>query len=199
MRRAVAFVLLICAPLIAAAADVSSHPLPASVTQQEMNKAVARRVFEEIFNQGKFQVAGEIYSPDFVNHGMHRDASLQEDQAAVHWEKRELPDLKMTVGPIVAEGDFVSVLWTLHGTNTAMVGWLPATGAKIEVRGITIWRIVDGRIREEWTSFDQLHVLRAVLYQLRWQLLGLACVLVILLWAAGKGLRKLRSRYSKSR
>ena len=43
-----------------------------------MNKAVARRVFDEIFNQGKFQVADEIYAKDFVNHGLHRDANLQE-------------------------------------------------------------------------------------------------------------------------
>jgi steroid delta-isomerase-like uncharacterized protein len=159
-----------------------------------MNKAVARRVFEEIFNQGKFEVADEIYAPDFVNHGMHRDASLQEDQAAVHWEKQELPDLKMTVGPMVAEGDLVSVVWILHGTNTVPVGLMPATGTKIEVRGITIWRIVDGRIREEWTAFDTLTVLRQIVGQLKWQLLGLLCVVAIVLWVAGKGIRKLRHR-----
>jgi steroid delta-isomerase-like uncharacterized protein len=196
MQRALAFIFLACAPVLAAAA-----PTPGSnpSTQQEANKAIARRVFEEIFNQGKFQVAEEIYAPDFVNHGLHRDASLQEDQAAVHWEKKELPDLKMTVGPMVAEGDQVSVLWILHGTNTVPVGWLPATGAKIEVRGITIWRIVDGRIREEWTAFDTLKVLRQIVEQLKWQLLGLLCVVVILLWAVVRGIRKLWHRHSTAK
>ena len=39
---------------------------------QARNKAVAMRVFDEIFNQGKFQVADEIYAPDFQNHGLDR-------------------------------------------------------------------------------------------------------------------------------
>src|SRR5947207_15389698 len=74
---------------VAAAADTSA--------QEAKNEAIAARVFEEIFNQGKFQVADEIYAPDFVNHGLHRDATLSEDQAAVHAEKKAFPDLKMTV------------------------------------------------------------------------------------------------------
>jgi steroid delta-isomerase-like uncharacterized protein len=173
--------------------------LTVATSQQEMNKAVARRVFEEIFNQGKFQVADEIYAPDFVNHGMHRDASLQEDQAAVHWEKQALPDLKMTVGPMVAESDLVTVVWTLHGTNTAAASPLPATGVKLELRGITIWRIVDGRIREEWTAFDSFYVIRQVLDQLKWQLIGLFCAAAILLWIMGSAVGKLWRGFASSK
>src|SRR5690348_15961118 len=53
----------------------------------------------------------------------------------------------MSVQEMVAEGDKVAVLWTFQGTHTGS-GYegLPATGTKVEVRGITIWRIVDGRI-----------------------------------------------------
>jgi len=40
----------------------------------------------------------------------------------------------------------VTVVWTIHGTNTAAASPLPATGVKLELRGITVWRIVDGRI-----------------------------------------------------
>jgi len=86
---------------------------------REKNKAVARRVFEEIFNQGKFQVADEIYSKDFVNHAVHRDVGLKEDQDAARGWKPVFPDLKMTVLREVAEGDLVTVLWTGSGTNTA--------------------------------------------------------------------------------
>ncbi len=191
MKRAIALVLLMIAPPWAAAVPPLVSLSQATVSQQEQNKAIARRVFEEIFNQGKFQVADEIYAPDFVNHGLHRNASLAEDQAAVHFEKQACPDLRITFGPMVAEGDLVSVLWIFRGTNTARVGLLPATGAKIEVRGITIWRIADGRIREELTSFDLLGILRQVLYQLRWQLLGLGCVALIFIWIAVRLFRRL--------
>jgi steroid delta-isomerase-like uncharacterized protein len=151
-------------------------------------------VFEEIFNQGNFQVANEIYARDFVNHGLHRDASLEEDQAAAQWEKRAFPDLKMTVDLMVAEGDLVTVVWRARGTNTAAASPLPATGVNIELKGITVWRIVDGRIRDEWTAFDMLRVVRQCVDQLKWKLLGLLCVVAVLLWAVGRVIRRMLFR-----
>jgi len=198
VKTPLAFLFLVIAPAWAATLAAPASPATAAA-QREQNKAVARRVFDEIFNQGKFQVADEIYANDFVNHGLHSDADLAEDQAAVRFEKQACPDLKMTIGPMVAEGDLVSVLWIFRGTNTARVGWLPATGAKIEVRGITIWRIVGGKIREEWTSYNEMRVVREVVYQLRWHLLGIVCVALILFWAAGKLLRRLFLRSSPVR
>lgn len=187
---AMVFALLVCAPAFVASAPAAARAVPVVASQQKMNKAIAGRVFEEIFNQGKFQVANEIYAPDFVNHGLHRNAGLQEDQAAVHWEKQALPDLKMTVNLMVAEGDLVTVMWRLRGTNTAAASPLPATGAKVELRGITIWRMVDGRIREEWTTFDTFEIIRQVVGQLKWELLGILCAGLILLWMAGWMVRK---------
>jgi steroid delta-isomerase-like uncharacterized protein len=178
------FLLLAIAPAWAATTPVPASVSNGAVSQQEQNKAIARRVFDEIFNQGEFQVADEIYAKDFVNHGMHHDAGLAEDQAAQRLEKQACPDLNMTVGPMVAEGDLVSVLWIARGTDTGRVGRMPATGVKIEVRGVTIWRIVDGKIREEWTSFNEMSIAREIAYQLRWQLIGLLCVVLILLWIA---------------
>ena len=194
MKRAMTFVLFILGPVWVATAPARASSSSAQISEQEQNKAIARRVFDEIFNQGKFEVADQIYAPDFVNHGLHSSADLQVDQAAVHFEKQACPDLKITYGPMVAEGDLVSVLWVFRGTNTARSGWAPATGAKIEVKGITIWRIDNGRIRDEWTSMDELTIIREVAYQLRWQLLGLACVVLILLGIAARIIRRLLFR-----
>jgi len=175
----------------AALADDRALP-PDGTSQQARNKAVAGRVFEEIFNQGKFRVADEIYASDFVNHGLHRNFDLQEDQAAVHAEKKAFPDLKITVDLTVAEGDLVTVVWTFRGTNTAAGYRLPPTGARIELRGITVWRIVDGKIREEWTSFDELQAARQFTTQLKWPLLGLLAAAVILVWILCRVVLKLR-------
>jgi steroid delta-isomerase-like uncharacterized protein len=127
---------------------------------QTNNKAIARRVFDEIFNQGKFEAADQIYSKDFVNHGLTRDVSLKEDQDAARGWKLAFPDLKMTVVQEIAEGDLVTVLWTGTGTNTGLGNGLPATGKSGKIRGITIWRIVNGKIVEEWSEFDQLTIMK---------------------------------------
>lgn len=165
----------------------------AESSQEATNKVIAARVFEEIFNQGKFQVADEIYAKDFLNHGLRRNFDLQEDQAAVHAEKKAFPDLKMSVILMAAEGDLVTAVWVFRGTHTgAGYDGLPPTGVKLELRGITVWRIVDGKIREEWTSFDLLQAARQFVSQLKWQLIGLLAVAVILGWGLCGIIRRLR-------
>lgn len=61
---------------------------------------------------------------------------------------------------MVAEDDLVTVIWTAVGTNTGQGNGLPATGTEVEGRGITVWRIVDGKIRDEWSAFDMLRVMQ---------------------------------------
>jgi steroid delta-isomerase-like uncharacterized protein len=168
-------------------------------TTEARNKAIATRVFEEIFNQGRFEVANEIYSPDFQNHGLHRAVDLKTDQDAVHAEKQAFPDLQLQVERLIAEGDWVTALWTFRGTHTAGgYAGLPATGTPIEMRGITIWRIVDGKIRDEWSSFDELGAYSQVVHHVQgklWIALGAFLLLVVaaerLLWVGCKWLVKL--------
>jgi steroid delta-isomerase-like uncharacterized protein len=129
-------------------------PAPTRAETTEQRKAVARRVFDEIFNQGRFEVAAQIYAPDFVNHGLQRDFNLKEDQEAARGWKAAAPDLHTEIRKILADGEYVTVLWYAEGTNTGTGNGLPATGKKMGTTGITIWRIADGRIREEWSQFD---------------------------------------------
>lgn len=189
--------------LSGATQEVADTPPPLGVaSEQDRNKAVARRVFDEIFNQGKFDVADEIYAPDFVNHGDKRDVGLREDQEAVHQEKAAFPDLKMSIELMVAEADLVTVLWTFRATHTAGgYGGLPATGTPIQMRGITIWRIVDGTIREEWTEFDELGAYAQIVNHVQvklWIGLGVFLVLIVaaerFLWIGCQALLRLFRR-----
>jgi steroid delta-isomerase-like uncharacterized protein len=184
------------ATLLAFSALASFVAAQSDPTTETRNKAIAARVFEEIFNQGRFEVANEIYSPDFQNHGLHKVYDLKTDQEAVHAEKKAFPDLRMQVERLIAEGDWVTALWTFRGTHTGGgYGGLPATGTPIEMRGITIWRIVDGKIRDEWSSFDELGAYSQVVHHVQaklWLAFGVILLLIVaterLLWAGSKRL-----------
>lgn len=128
----------------------------------EVNKEVARRFFAEILNQGRFEVAGELYAPDFRN---GTNTAEDDMQAARGW-LQAFPDLRFDVELLVAEGDHVSVFWRFRGTNTGTGNGLPASGRGVDTRGVTIWKIVDGRLKEEWTVMNEASVRRQ---------LGLGC------------------------
>jgi steroid delta-isomerase-like uncharacterized protein len=127
---------------------------------QDENKALAKRAFEELLSKGRFELAEQLYAKDFVNHGIHRDISLAEDQAALKGWHQAFPDLSIAPEKLLADGDLVAVYWIARGTNTGAGNGLPATGKKVEQSGITIWRIVDGKIKEEWSAFDQLSMMK---------------------------------------
>jgi steroid delta-isomerase-like uncharacterized protein len=127
---------------------------------QEQNKALAKRAFEELLSKGKFELAEQLYAKDFVNHGIHRDISFGEDQAALKGWHQAFPDLTIVPEKLIAEGDLVTIYWIARGTNTGAGNGLPATGKKAEQSGITIWRITNGKIKEEWSAFDQLSLMQ---------------------------------------
>ena len=75
-----------------------------------------------------------------------------------------LPDARAQVEHVCAipyggEGLDLAIRWTLDGTHTGWGLHVPPTGRAVHILGITHWRVVDGRVAEEWTVFDELAVL----------------------------------------
>ncbi len=136
-----------------------------ATAEEERNTAVIRRNYEEIWNQGKYEVAEEIVSPDFHDHpptrffdiGRVGPASLQE---AAGKFRRAFSDFHDTSEIIVAEGDKVAYLGTISGTSDGELFGFPPTGKPMQVRGINFFRLEDGMIIERWGQFDVLTMMQ---------------------------------------
>jgi steroid delta-isomerase-like uncharacterized protein len=123
----------------------------------EANKAVSRRLMEEVWGQGNVDVLDEIMTEDVVDHGAAdpsggRDAIKQ----AVTMIRRAFPDLHPVEIDFIAEGDKVVRRWTIAGTHEGDFLGLAPTGRPVRVTGINVDRIVDGQIVEYWHNFDML-------------------------------------------
>ena len=129
----------------------------------EENKAVSRRVAQEIFNGGNLDLADELYAPDYVLH----DPSLPEDLHGPEGIKQYAamslgasPDARVTVEDQVAEGDKVVSRWTATGTHTGDLMGMSPTGRRIEISGITINRFSGGKIAEDWYQSEDLGMMQ---------------------------------------
>jgi steroid delta-isomerase-like uncharacterized protein len=129
----------------------------------ESNKALSRRLLEEAFNVGNIDVIDELVTTDFVNH----DAALPEPmvgpdaaKATISGYRTAFPDLRITIEEQIADDQGVATRWSAKGTHEGDLMGMAPTGKQATVTGITIDRIVDGRIAESWTNWDTLGMLQ---------------------------------------
>lgn len=78
-----------------------------------------------------------------------------------------VPDLIVTVDhiadvPYLGDARDIAVRWSLAGTHSGdgIIG--PASGAPVFLMGVSHWRVINGRVREEWTVFDELAALQQI-------------------------------------
>ena len=133
---------------------------PPKGSEIERNKAVAHRVFDEILNGGRYGLFDELYSKDFVKHVDRRLATLAQEIEDAKGMRIASSDLVMSVDAMIAEGDMVAILYTGRGTNTGPFQGMPPTGRKLEISGMTLYRFSNGRIAEEWATYNMLEILR---------------------------------------
>lgn len=105
----------------------------------EENKAVVRRVFEDVFNNGKLDVLDEIFATSYGSARVITPERASENVDAKQLIARyraAFPDAHFTIEDMVAEGDKVVVLWTIRGTHKEKFLITPLYGkAKYSSRG----------------------------------------------------------------
>lgn len=127
----------------------------------EENKQIIRRVFEEFTNQQKVDLAEELFSADFLDHGAPPERSgIPGVKESMRLMVVAFPDLHYTIEDIRAEGDRVHVRGTIGGTHLGSYQGGPPTGKRVEWTGMDDFRIENGKIVERWTQRDNISKLR---------------------------------------
>ncbi len=132
-------------------------------TMTERNKAMALRWSEELWSKGHLEVADEIIAPDYVRHDPGDPFPAQgpgDVKRIVGMLRSMLPDLRISVEAVIAEGDYVVSRYTATATDTVGYLGMPPTGKSIRTPAIQIFRFSNGKIVESWAVRDDLGTLR---------------------------------------
>jgi steroid delta-isomerase-like uncharacterized protein len=128
----------------------------------DVNKEIVRRLGVEPW-EGNTGVIDELVATDYVGH----DPSQPEDQRGPEAIREFIatyltafPDGRITIDEQLAEGELVATRWTGRGTQEGELMGIPPTGKKVTVAGITISRVKNGKVAEEWTNWDTLGMLQ---------------------------------------
>jgi steroid delta-isomerase-like uncharacterized protein len=129
----------------------------------EHNKAIVRRLFAELWNNGKLSVADEIFTPNYEHHDSStpdfgRGPDSEKKRATLY--RTAFPDLHLTIEDVIAEGETVMTRWSCRGTHKGDLNGIAPTGKQITLYGVTVARISNGKMAEGFVSWDALGLMQ---------------------------------------
>lgn len=123
------------------------------------NEALIRRWFEEVWNQGRADAVNEMLAEDGIVHGLSDESGQPLQGPAAFREfhsafRDAFPDIQVIVEDTVSEGDKLAARCSVRGKHTGAGLGFAASNAQMDITGMAIVRIRDGKIVEAWNNFD---------------------------------------------
>ena len=128
----------------------------------EDNKAIVRR-FWGVWEEGNIGLVDDLLSPDNVNHSpgsTDQPEGPEGVRAVVTMFRSGMPDLRVIIEDMIAQGDKVAVRYTLEGTHEGELVGVPPTGQRLSIKSISVEQVSDGKIREHWRITDSLDMMQ---------------------------------------
>ena len=135
---------------------------PSPSDQLQANKDLVHR-FTESLNTTDWDALDKSLTEDFRRHCQATPGveinSREEFKKLQESFLVSMPDQRVTLEMLIAEGDMVAAYATYSGRHTGPMGEFPATGKSVEMKFMCIFRIVDDRIAELWVEVDNMTML----------------------------------------
>jgi steroid delta-isomerase-like uncharacterized protein len=151
------------------AAQTALAELRAQAAVEQQNEALVRSVFDKLDNRDD-TVFQELYAPEY---GWHTPANnpnaLTREQEAefVKLLWAGFPDMRWDIAEVITRGDRVVVRFTVKGTHQAEYQGIPATGNKVEIGGLWVGRIKNGRLIEAREEADVMGLMQQLGMELK--------------------------------
>ncbi len=120
------------------------------------HKTIVCHFLDELWNQSNFTAVEQLLASDYDGHSSTEIRGSEGAMAFVPKLRSAFPDFRFTILDQIAEGDKVATRWSICGTHQGEFQGMPPSGEQIEMSGITIFRIANGKLIEGWTNEDML-------------------------------------------
>jgi len=131
------------------------------VSPTDANKALVRRAIG--YNHGAADEGAQIFATDFVAYMPGRPPMDRPTfEHFVSGVTNGMPGYTYELHDQIAQRDLVANRITWRGVHSGTIAGIPATGRSIELRGINMFRVNDGRVVEQWAELDMLGLLQQI-------------------------------------
>jgi steroid delta-isomerase-like uncharacterized protein len=126
------------------------------------NKQIVQRFIDECWNQGNLDAVSELLADDCRYHDPvfpSLTSGAENIKNHIQTCRNGFPDLMFTIDDTIAERNEVVIHWTAMGTHKGQFLGMPPTNKKATVTGTSIYRVEDGKIAEEWASWNLMSMM----------------------------------------
>lgn len=125
------------------------------------NKQLVRRMIDEVWNKGNYEVINELVDPNYEGHDPMLGALKREGfREAVKAYRTAFPDLKIEATAIVSEGNYVCTRWTSYGTHRGPLMGKAPTGKTSTLLGVNFAEVRNGKLFLDYQVFDSASLAR---------------------------------------
>lgn len=127
----------------------------------EANKQLLRQ-YHAAWSSRNTQTLRQLLAENCVNHNLATGETRGVDfeiEACEMWHK-SFSEVYVSVEQVVAEGNKVTVYWQLRSVHSGRFLEIDATGKSVNVPGMEINRIEDGKIAEIWRLSDTMTLMQ---------------------------------------
>jgi steroid delta-isomerase-like uncharacterized protein len=129
----------------------------------EANKALAKRWFEEVWNQGRREAIRELLAPDAVIQDGEEAAVGPEGFYPFFDRMQEaFSDHRLICHDFIAEDDMVCVRWSSTMRHTGNGLGVPPTNRTVQITGMSVVRIAGGKFVAGWQNWDMLGLMQQI-------------------------------------
>ncbi len=127
----------------------------------EENKALVQQMIR-LIESGDLNTVDQVIAPNWVNH----DPSLPPLQGYEGFKQLTMlfrsafPGFHDEIEDMLAEGDKVAARWRFRATNSGSFQGMPPTGKAVDVTATGIFRVVDGKVTDNWVNLDALGLMQ---------------------------------------
>jgi predicted ester cyclase len=161
MKKLIVFVCLV----IAACFVLGAQMKPGQTPCEKKAQVILDKVLE-MWNKGNLALIPELYTADAVATSSSTPVPFVGHEGIKKWIENSrvmMPDLVMAFPEVVAQGDKIVAVWTMTGTQSGPMvmpgGTLPPTGRKVNITGLSIDYLKDGKMVKEVVIFNALEML----------------------------------------
>lgn len=118
------------------------------------NKDIVRRYLDRVWNKRDYGAIEETIREDYIQHSKVVSAGRQGVRGFFQMIEVAFSNIAYSVEDMIEEGDKVAFRWTLRATHTGPFQGIAATNRAITLTGISLVRLQDGQLAENWVEQD---------------------------------------------